>query len=178
MASTEVSSFPSFLEISRACEDSLHQFFSVMLHQEVHLLSEKDLRKDSSKKPVVVGSSDPTRGPRVVSAVGMAGDFDGVAYYDLPEALALKVTSAMLSLEPSQCTHEVVNDALGELANMVTGTFKNQFVARGLECRLTIPSLIRGSSFSIEAASSVDCYHYAFQAGDYILDLYLTIKPV
>jgi len=179
MSSTEVSSFPSFLEISRAWEDALNQFFSMMLDQQVKLLSEQDLRKESNKGgPVVVGSSDPTRGPRVVSAVGMAGDFDGVAYYDLPEELAIKVTSTMLSLEPDECGHEFVNDALGELANMVTGSFKNQFVARGLECRLTIPSLVRGSSFSIEAASSVDCYHYSFQAGEHVLDLYLTIKPV
>lgn len=179
MSSTEVSSFPSFLEISRAWEDALNQFFTMMLGQEVKLVSERDLRKDApSNRPLVVGSSDPTRGPRVVSAVGMAGDFDGVAYYDLPEAMAIMVTSRMLSLEPEECGHEFVNDALGELANMVTGSFKNQFVARGLECRLTIPSLVRGSSFSIEAASTVDCYHYTFQAGEHILDLYLTFKPL
>lgn len=177
MSSTEVSSFPSFLEISRAWEDAVNQFFSMMLDEEVKLLSERDLRKDNPEKPVVVGSSDASRGPRVVSAVGMAGDMEGVAYYDLPEVLALKVTSTMMSLEPSECGHEFVNDALGELANMATGSFKNQFVARGLECRLTIPSLIRGSSFSIEAASSVDCYHYTFQAGEHVFDLYLTIKP-
>jgi chemotaxis protein CheX len=179
MSSTEVSSFPSFLEISRAWEDALNQFFSMMLDQQVKLLSERDLRKGAKPaKPVVVGSSDPSRGPRVVSAVGMAGDFDGVAYYDMPEELAVRITGRMLSLEPHECTHEFVNDALGELANMVTGSFKNQFVARGLECRLTIPSLIRGSSFSIEAASQVDCYHYTFQAGEHVMDLYLTIKPV
>lgn len=177
MPSTEVSSFPSFLEISRAWEDALNQFFTMMLDQEVKLLSERDLRKDGNQRgPVVVGSSDATRGPRVVSAVGMAGDFDGVAYYDLPEDLAVKITGTMLSLEPHECSHDYVNDALGELANMVTGSFKNQFVARGLECRLTIPSLIRGSSFSIEAASAVDCYQYAFQTGEHVLDLYLTIK--
>lgn len=178
MSSTEVSSFPSFLEISKAWEDALVQFFSMMLGEEVSLVTERNLRKETTSGPVIVGSSDPTRGPRIVSAVGMAGDFDGVAYYDFPEALALRVTGKMLSLEPSECNHEFVNDALGELANMVTGSFKNQFVARGVECRLTIPSLVRGSSFSIEAASSVECYHYAFKTQDHILDLYLTIRPI
>ncbi len=177
MSSTEVSSFPAFAEITRAWNDAVNQFFRMMLEEDVKLIANRDLRNTQSEKPVVVGSSDPTRGPRVVSAVGMAGDLEGVAYYDLPEPFAVEVTSKMLSLEDSECTHEYVNDALGELANMVTGSFKNQFVARGLECRLTLPSLVRGSSFSIEAASVVDCYHYTFQAGDHVFELYLTIKP-
>lgn len=177
MASPQVSSFPSFTEISRAWNDAVNQFFRMMLEEEVKLVAERDLREGKADKPVVVGSSDPTRGPRVVSAVGMAGDMDGVAYYDLPEPLAMKVTSTMLSLEPHECSHEYVNDALGELANMITGSFKNQFVARGIECRLTLPSLVRGSSFSIEAASAVDCYHFTYQAGEYTFELYLTIKP-
>ncbi|MFP4282186.1 MAG: chemotaxis protein CheX [Opitutales bacterium] len=177
MSSTDVSNFPSFLELSRAWEDAITQFFSMMLDEKVKLLSERDLRKDNPEKPVVVGSGDASRGARVVSAVGMAGDMEGVAYYDLPESLAIYVTSKMMSLETSECGHEFVNDALGELANMATGSFKNQFVARGLECRLTIPSLIRGSCFSIEAASAVDCYHYTFQVSEQVFDLYLTIKP-
>lgn len=175
MSTTSVS-LPTFAEISRSWEEALNQFFNMMLDQEIKLISEVEMKRGTSDKPVVVGSSNTMRGPRVVSAVGVAGDIDGVAYYDLPEEMALAVTSKMLSLEPSECSHEYVNDALGELANMVTGAFKNQFVARGLECRLTVPSLIRGSSFSIEASTDVDCYHYCYKAGEHVLDLFLTLK--
>ena len=42
---------------------------------------------------------------------------------------------------------EVVNDAIGELTNMVVGGFKNALCDAGYPCRLTIPSISAGRNF-------------------------------
>jgi chemotaxis protein CheX len=48
---------------------------------------------------------------------------------------------------------EMVNDVMGEIANMVVGNLKSGLCDRGLTCVLTIPSIVRGN-FSIEPISS------------------------
>lgn len=174
--STAGVNFPSFYEISDSWKDALAQFFSMVLEQEIELVFKVETSEGESKDTTRIASENSGSSSRVVSAVSIAGDFDGVAYYDFPEEMAVAVASKMLSLPPSECASVFVNDALGELANMVTGSFKNQFVARGIECHLSVPSITRGSSFTFEASDGAHCYHYCFRAGDHDLDLFLTLK--
>ena len=45
---------------------------------------------------------------------------------------------------------EIVNDAMGEIANMVIGYIKSRLCEKGTVCMITIPSIVRGSHFRIE----------------------------
>ena len=94
----------------------------------------------------------------VVSMVGFIGNLNGVLYLYMKESLAKDVTCNFLGLEPDELDEEpdsTVNDALGEMANMIAGTFKNGLCDSGYNCRLTIPSLLRGSQFSVDTSSDV-----------------------
>lgn len=118
-------------------------------------------------------------GQQVVGSVGFIGDISGLIYLYLSVEFASEIASCMLSMtsaELAEAGHEVVNDAVGELTNMTVGTFKNQLADKGFPCRLTIPSILRGSNFSIEPVSSATRRIYRFSVGSSLLVIDLLMK--
>jgi chemotaxis protein CheX len=87
-----------------------------------------------------------------VGTVGFIGDVNGLIYLYLDLEFARICTCHLLGMTESElATHgdEVVNDAIAELTNMTVGVFKNSLCDTGFPCKLTIPSILRGSSFRI-----------------------------
>ena len=112
----------------------------------------------------------PAEGENVVSqvigTVGFLGDVNGLIYFYLDLPFAREVTCHMLGMtdaELEEAGEEVINDAIGELTNMTVGSFKNGLCDAGYPCKLTIPSILRGSNFSIEPISSVNRFIYSFE---------------
>jgi chemotaxis protein CheX len=93
--------------------------------------------------------------PHVAGAVGFIGTLTGVLYVYSTVNFARRVTRGLLGLpESADTTDEMVNDAVGEMTNMVVGHIKSRLSDRGMTCVLTIPSIVRGSHFTIEPTSS------------------------
>ncbi len=115
----------------------------------------------------------PTEGteaiPQVVGTVGFLGDVNGLIYLYLPLPFSVQVTCQMLGMteaELQEAGDECINDAIGELTNMTVGSFKNGLCDAGFPCKLTIPSILRGSNFSVEPISSAQRYIYHYNCGD------------
>ncbi len=101
--------------------------------------------------------------PHVAGSVGFIGKLAGVVYIHVPEPFARQITAQLLGLTEAEIQgHEMVNDAMGEMANMVVGHLKSRFSDRGSPCVLTIPSVVRGCNFCIEAVSSTEGRLYAY----------------
>ncbi len=118
-------------------------------------------------------------GQHVVGTVGFIGDISGLIYLYLEDSFANDIASHMLGMtleEIDEAGHEVVNDAVGELTNMTVGTFKNQLADKGFPCKLTIPSILRGSNFSIEPVSSATRRIYRFHVGEHAIVADLLMK--
>ena len=95
-----------------------------------------------------------TSGEIITASVGFTGVVQGVIYIAVDRELGNKLTSAFLGMEPAEVEaegDETVNDALGELANMCVGVFKNRICDRGYHCMLTLPTLIRGNNIAIQS---------------------------
>ena len=103
----------------------------------------------------------------VAGSVGFIGTMSGVVYIYTSATFAARMTSLLLGLAEREIpADELVNDAMGELANMIVGNFKSALVERGLSCVLTIPSIVRGTHFSIEAVSSTTRRVLCFRCDD------------
>lgn len=108
--------------------------------------------------------------PQIASAVGFTGQASGVVYLYTTARFAQRITRGLLGLgEADAHTEEMVNDAMGEMANMVVGHFKSRLTDRGLPCVMTIPSIVRGSQFDIEAVSQTDVERLGFHQADNFL---------
>lgn len=108
--------------------------------------------------------------PQVVGTVGFIGDINGLIYLHLDLAFARLCTCHLLGMteaELDEAGDEVINDAIGELTNMTVGSFKNGLCDAGYPCKLTIPSILRGSNFSIEPISSAVRHIYYFDCAEH-----------
>jgi chemotaxis protein CheX len=92
--------------------------------------------------------------PHVAGSVGFIGNLTGVIYVYSTQTFARKITRGLLGEKCPNPGDEMVNDAIGEIANMIVGNIKSHLVDRGLNCVMTIPSVLRGSHFSVEPTSS------------------------
>ncbi len=114
-------------------------------------------------------TSEPNR-PQVVGTVGFIGECNGLIYLHLDLAFAKVCTCHLLGMsdkELDMAGDEVINDAIGELTNMTVGSFKNALCDAGYPCKLTIPSILRGTNFSIEPISSAVRHIYYFDCAEH-----------
>lgn len=91
----------------------------------------------------------------ITSMVGFAGKYNGLLCLHVPLNLAMLFTSSMLGMEVTEIDDDV-NDALGEIANMLGGSFKHHLSKDGHEVRLSTPSVVSGKEYVISSGSVND----------------------
>jgi chemotaxis protein CheX len=101
----------------------------------------------------------------ITSMVGLAGSYSGILAIHCPKNLALKITSSMLGMEVTDICDDV-NDAMGEIANMVGGDVKHIFSPKGSDINLSIPTVIYGSDYVLESMSSAESLVMPFDCGE------------
>ena len=89
----------------------------------------------------------------VTGMVGLAGAFNGLVSIHVPTRLALNFTSLMLDMEITEVDQDV-NDALGEIANMIAGSFKQHFSKGGSDIRISIPSIVYGADYTFSSGTA------------------------
>jgi CheY-specific phosphatase CheX len=95
---------------------------------------------------------------QIVSTVLLAGQrLSGSVHLTLPMAFVAHAVNIIAGLEDhAQDANAILDDAAGELANMVAGQVAVQFAADGYPCTLGTPSIARGKGPPIETHSEVD----------------------
>lgn len=77
--------------------------------------------------------------------IGLAGDFKGALIINCPEKTAKGITGAMLGMEMDEMDEDV-QDAIGEIANMVAGGLKLSLSGENMGTELAIPTTVIGKS--------------------------------
>lgn len=161
-------------ELEALAVNAVSSVFNTMLNTSTSLVSAMKLDEDSSeygtKLPI---DTDQTL---ITGTVGFIGKMTGIIYIFMDLPLAMNSTCRMLDLEPDdiECEgHETVNDAVGEMTNMIVGTFKNDLSNKGYECRMTIPSILRGSNYTIEPAEAAlrRIYKFDCEGRSFVIDI-------
>ena len=149
-------------EIERLTKQAMQEVFKTMLSLEVSVESSSDLAAN--------GSSLATQNERgqIVGSVGFIGSAAGVVYLHSTISFAKVITSRMLGIPENEISEaELINDAIGELSNMVVGHVKSHLCDGGMPCTLTVPSIVRGDQISIECVSSATRRLIGFRSGDH-----------
>lgn len=111
----------------------------------------------------------------ITGMVGFAGTYSGVISIHCPVDLALKVTSNMLGIDCEE-VNEDLNDAIGEIANMLGGSVKQVLSKGGLDVKLSIPTVISGEDYTVNSLSDNDCVVVPFTFENHTLLVGLTLK--
>ena len=90
----------------------------------------------------------------MTAMVGMAGTFSGLVSIHTPQSMAMQITSSMLGMEVTEVNDDV-SDALGEIANMIAGSFKLHLTRSGTaDIRISTPSVVAGSEYVVAAGNA------------------------
>lgn len=167
-------------EIDTMVTEAVIKVSDTMLSLPATFIDIKRFTSESGEKRPAEAVPIETTGPIIASAVGFIGTVNGVLYLYFSEAFAKDLACNFLGMNMEELEEEgpeVVSDSLGELANMTAGTFKNQMCDKGFNCKLTIPSILRGQNFTIESTSSVLRKVYRFKVKDTVFAVDLLMKP-
>ena len=119
--------------------------------------------------------SDPLG--QIIGSVGFIGDATGIIFLYAGVTFAVVMTGKMLGLDEKEVdTHEMVNDAIGEISNMVVGHVKSHLCDAGLPCTLTIPSVVRGQELSVEGSAQTSRKTFGFRNCNHNLMVEIRLK--
>ena len=110
----------------------------------------------------------------ITGMVGLAGTHKGMLAVHFPNSLALAITTSFLGMEVEEM-NEDVQDAIGEIANMLGGNVKTILSDKGRDIQLSLPSTISGEEYSFMSQDEVDQVILPFQAdaGVFFVELQL-----
>lgn len=91
----------------------------------------------------------------ITAMVGFAGVYSGLVSLHAPKKLALAFTSSMLGMEVDELNDDV-RDALGEITNMIAGSFKQHISRGGADTKLSTPSIVSGDDYFVNAGNNLD----------------------
>ena len=91
----------------------------------------------------------------LTAMVGLAGTYNGLVSVHLPWPLAISFTSLMLGMEVTEIDDDV-NDAMGEVANMIAGSFKQHLSKDGSDIHISIPSVVNGSNYTVSSICKIE----------------------
>lgn len=101
----------------------------------------------------------------LTAMVGLAGTYNGLVSIHIPWPLAISFTSLMLGMEVTEIDDDV-NDAMGEIANMVAGSFKQHLSKGGSDIQLSTPSVVNGGDYVVSSGSNLENITLKFATDD------------
>ncbi|MCF8038762.1 MAG: chemotaxis protein CheX [Desulfohalobiaceae bacterium] len=106
--------------------------------------------------------------------VGFAGFKQGNLAIHTPERVARGLTRDFLGMEVNEI-NEDVQDAMGELANMLAGSLKPFIASNGERVELSLPSVVHGKEYTLTVVNDADWVMIPFQVshGDFLVGLEL-----
>lgn len=110
----------------------------------------------------------------IVGTVGFTGDVSGlVTLYATLEA-AREIAGAMLALDPAGLDDEIA-DAIGELANMVTGVFRTKLAGNGRPWAISVPTVVVGTDLYTKYLTAGRRVLRSFGMGDHEIFIELVV---
>ncbi len=104
--------------------------------------------------------------------IGFAGFRQGALAIHLPDNVATGLTSDFLGMEVTEI-NEDVEDAMGELANMIAGSLKSS-IANGGQVELSLPSVVYGKEYTMTVVAQARWLVVPFTVsrGRFLVSLY------
>ncbi len=110
----------------------------------------------------------------VTGTVGLAGTRKGILAIHFPSTVACNITASFLGMAVDE-VGEDVEDAIGEIANMLGGSIKGMLDEGGRDIELSLPSIIKGSQYTFSIKGSTDRFFIPFScdAGTFYVEFLL-----
>jgi len=104
----------------------------------------------------------------ISSIIGLTGETSGSIIISVPAKLACRIASNML-MEEVTALNQSVEDAIGEIGNIVVGDARRALIQEGYQLNISVPTVVVGTGHKISRSSSVPCIGIPFttEFGDF-----------
>ena len=104
----------------------------------------------------------------VSGVIGLTGEARGAVVISMKQELAVKLTAKLTGSKKSTPNAETIDDALGEIINIIAGNAKKE-LEESLRLVISLPTIIKGKGHSInwpENQTSVVCIPFTSSNGE------------
>ncbi len=158
---------------NRRGQDGLEQTMTQSLRESVHVVSDPknlDASVDEVFRLMLGVACERVEGPlapapeSVTAVVGFGGMLSGACVFRCGADEAMKVAGYMTGMEFSELD-DTVKDGIGEICNMLAGTWKSKVPDLAANCGLSVPAVITGRDYNLHVqAPEFQLNHfYVFQ---------------
>lgn len=142
--------------------ESAKEIFSTMLMMEI-----------SATEEILTEETHPHL-DSISGVIGLAGTFKGVLAIHLPHRVAMAITSGFLGMDVDEMNSDV-EDAVGELANMLGGNVKSILSEKGRDISLSMPTTISGRHYDYQSNKDAERIVIPFrcETGQFTVELQL-----
>ncbi len=149
------------MEIAEKIAESALEIFSTMVLMDIRQTG------DLVREHITLKNS-------ISGVIGLAGIRKGVLAIHTPEAVALAITSSFLGMEVTGLNVDV-EDAVGEVANMLGGNIKMFLTDKGRDIDLSLPSIVKGEAYEFQPGGEVERVVVPFTcgAGEFFIEIQL-----
>ena len=104
----------------------------------------------------------------ISTIIGLTGETSGSIVISMPTKLACKIASNML-MEEINAINQNVEDAIGEIGNIVVGDARRSLIQDGHSLSISIPTVVIGAGHKISRSGNVPCIAIPFttEFGDF-----------
>lgn len=104
----------------------------------------------------------------ISAIIGLTGETSGSIILSMPEKLACKIASNML-MEEIGTLNRQVEDAIGEIGNIVVGDARRGLIHEGFSLNISVPTVVIGSGHRISRSGDIPCIAIPFttEYGDF-----------
>ncbi|BCO08558.1 chemotaxis protein CheX [Desulfolithobacter dissulfuricans] len=152
----------NFAEIADKMIEATVEIFTTMVMMDVSVAGEPKQELGQLKNTIT-------------GMVGLAGTYKGVLAVHIPSHVALAITSSFLGMDVDEM-NEDVQDAIGEIANMLGGNVKTTLSDSGKDIQLSLPSTISGEEYSFISQNQGEKVIIPFQAPDGVFHVELELE--
>jgi chemotaxis protein CheX len=101
----------------------------------------------------------------VTAVVGFGGVLSGACVFRTGGTAALKMAARMTGMEFEEID-DTVKDAIGEICNMLAGSWKGKVPQLSANCGLSVPAVITGRNYQLHVQAPEFRLHHSFHFED------------
>ena len=113
----------------------------------------------------------------VTAVVGLAGSISGACVLCAEDQAAMQMTAAMVGME-IETLDDTVMDAIGEVGNMVAGSWKGRIPELASQCLLSVPTIVVGTSYLVHVHKPTFFLERHYKFMDHVFSVRIHGDPV
>lgn len=158
---------------------------TLSLRDSLHLVSEPEnldasveevfqlmLGEKLERLPVRMGEPASTGPESVTAVVGFGGVLSGACVFRSTAPVAMRIAAQMTGMEFGDLD-ETVQDAIGEICNVLAGAWKSKVPGLSANCGLSVPAVISGRDYNLHVQSPEFqlAHTYRYQDGQFTVTI-------